>query len=91
MILPDLVFGSASVNLMSSGRAKALISFDDVRAQLLIQFVRRIVRCFKRYKSYDCRPFQLIRPAYHGRFGDCTDAKPAHSLFLPFPACVHLR
>ena len=54
MILPERVFGSASVKRISSGRASAPISLATCALQLLLQLVGRRVALLQRHEAGRC-------------------------------------
>ena len=70
MILPLRVFGRASVNRMSSGRASAPMSLRHVRLQFLLQLVARRDALLERDEADDPLALEVVRPADHRRLRD---------------------
>ena len=72
MILPDRVFGNASVKRISSGRASAPISFVTCARSSWFNASDAVMRAFERHESHHRRSLQLVRTRDDGRLRDCA-------------------
>ena len=92
MILPLRVFGSPSVNRISSGRAKAPISFATHCRNSCPSCVCSQSPLLQRYERADRLSRNLVRLADHRRFGDSGVTDQRRFDFHraePVPADIH--